>query len=64
MTTPPNQFTSLDQAAIFILGRLEGIAGSSRHNLEYEVTTELAEISQLLKEQVKHFTDLKEKETQ
>jgi hypothetical protein len=41
MTTPPNQFTSLDQAAIFILGRLEGIAGSSRHNLEYEVATEV-----------------------
>jgi hypothetical protein len=59
---PPHRFTSLDQAAIFVCGRLEGLSGSTKFDLDYEISSELADITQLLKEQIKLFADQKEQE--
>ena len=50
MTT--QRFTSVDQSAIYVVGRLEGLCGTTRYEIEPELKAELKELAELLKEQV------------
>ena len=55
MTTTQQRFTSVDQAAIYTVGRLEGLANTTRwsnRELAQVVRDEINEIAQTLKEEL------------
>lgn len=50
-----SNFSSLPQACGYFVGRLEGLAGSTRHEMSDELQAELKELSRQLTDTVKHF---------
>ena len=55
MTTTKTRFTTVDQAAIYVVGRLEGLANTTRwtnRELAQVVRDEINEIAQTLKEEL------------
>ena len=61
-TMVTNQFRTLESVAIHAIGRLEGLSGTARYDLDDEVRAEIKEIALLMKNQIKYFESLKGKE--
>lgn len=56
MTTElKNRFTRLDQSAIYIVGKLEGLSSTTRYEISDEVREEIRSIARELAEEIKFF---------
>jgi len=49
------EFTSLAQAAIFTVGRLNGLSGTTRYELDPQLVSEIEEIAKQLKDSITRF---------
>ena len=49
------QFTSLSQAAIFTVGRLNGLAATTRYEIPPQLVADITEIANQLKDNITRF---------
>ena len=61
MIQTQQRFLSIESAAIFTVGRLQGLAATTRFDINPELKQELLVIAKGLADEVKKFEELKEK---